>query len=369
MNKLELNIKPAGEWISGLKLPLIIAGPCSAETEEQLLMTASGIAKLDKVSIFRAGVWKPRTRPDYFEGVGSIALEWLKTVKQETGLLTAIEVANTEHLEQALKNEVDILWIGARTTVNPFYVQEIADALKGVDIPVMVKNPINPDLSLWAGALERFNHAGITKLIAIHRGFSSFEKTPYRYAPMWEIPIELKILCPDLLVICDPSHISGDARLLQRIAQKALDLDMAGLMIETHINPKAALSDAQQQITPTQLDELLSNLVYRKASSENIIFENRLEELREIIDKVDEDLLHALSKRMEVVREIGEFKRDNNITILQIKRWKKILRTRPDFGKALGLTEEFTKKLYKLIHKASIQKQTEIMNSEIVNEK
>lgn len=367
MSKLKLNIKQLNEWITGNNQPLIIAGPCSAETEEQLLTTAFEIAKLNKVSIFRAGVWKFRTRPDYFEGAGSIALEWLKTVKQETGLLTAVEVANTEHLEEALKKEVDVLWIGARTTVNPFYVQEIANALKGVDIPVMIKNPVIPDLNLWLGALERFNRAGITKLIAVHRGFSSFEKTPYRNAPMWEIPIELKILCPDLPVICDPSHISGKTELLQSLAQKAIDLDMDGLMIETHINPKVALSDASQQVTPAGLDELLTNLKYRKSSLKNKGFESHLEVLREQIDEIDKELLQTLSKRMDIVEKIGEHKRDNNITILQLKRWNEIISTRPDFAKMLGLTEEFAKKLYELIHEESIQRQTEIMNSEVVD--
>ena len=370
MSKLKININKIDEWNSGLKQPLIVAGPCSAETEEQLLTTALEIAKLNKVSIFRAGVWKFRTRPDSFEGAGSIALAWLKTVKQETGLLTAVEVANTEHLEEALKNEVDVLWIGARTTVNPFYVQEIANALKGVDIPVMIKNPVNPDLNLWAGALERFNRAGITKLIAVHRGFSSFEKTPYRNDPMWEIPIELKTLCPDLPIICDPSHISGNTDLLQSVAQKAIDLDMAGLMIETHIKPEAALSDAQQQVTPAGLDELLTNLKYRKSSRQECRengFESHLKVLRELIDNVDEKLLQTMSKRMEIVEKIGEYKRDNNITIFQLKRWNEIISTRPEFAKKLGLTEEFAKKLYELIHKESIQRQTEIMNSEAVD--
>jgi len=358
-----LNTIPLNDWLPGLKRPLIISGPCGAETEEQVLATAREIAKLNKVSIFRAGVWKPRTRPDSFEGAGNIALQWLKKVKQETGLYTAIEVANTKHVEEALKNGIDILWIGARTTVNPFYVQEIADVLKGVDIPVMVKNPVNPDINLWIGALERFNKAGINKLVAIHRGFYSFEKSKYRNAPLWEIPIEMKTLFPELSIICDPSHISGDRNLIEEVSQKALDLDMAGLMIETHIDPPSALSDARQQLTPFQLNELLNNLTIRKVKSENKEFTDQLSRLRSTIDQIDEELIEVLVKRMQVIEEIGEYKRENNVTILQIERWMEILRTRTLWAEEKGIKKEFIENVCRLLHKESIRKQTEIMNT------
>lgn len=359
---LKLDIQPVCEWLPLGRKPLIISGPCGAETEEQLLSTAGEIAKLDKVSIFRAGIWKPRTRPDAFEGVGSIGLQWLKKVKEKTGLLTAVEVANADHVAEALKYGVDIFWIGARTTVNPFSVQEIANAMKGMDIPVMIKNPVNPDIKLWIGALERINRAGITKIIAIHRGFYSFTKTVYRNVPNWEIPIELKTLFPELTIICDPSHIAGRTDLLQSVAQKALDLDMGGLMIESHINPASALSDKDQQITPQELGELLSHLVYREASINGKLFETQLEELRSIIDNIDEELLQTLSRRMAVVEKIGEYKRDNNVTILQLERWMEILKSRRFSGELIGLNEHFIKNIFELLHQESIRKQTEIMN-------
>lgn len=360
--KLELNISPLSQWLPDSSKPVIVSGPCGAETEEQLLDTARQIAKLNKVSIFRAGVWKPRTRPNSFEGVGSIGLQWLSKVKNETGLLTAVEVANAQHVEEALKNEVDILWIGARTTVNPFSVQEIADALRGTDIPVMIKNPVNPDIQLWIGALERINQAGITKLIAIHRGFYSFGKSIYRNTPQWEIPIQLKTIFPHLPVFCDPSHICGARDLLKGVAQKALDLDMDGLMIECHNDPDNALSDAKQQIKPHDLGELLAQLVCRKSSTNNTEFENQLDELRNRIDKIDEEILIALSKRMDIVEKIGEYKRDNNVTILQIERWKNIIKSRNFYAGTLGLDEDFIKKFIELIHTESIRKQTQVMN-------
>jgi chorismate mutase len=255
--KLNLKLQPLSTWVKTKNEPLLIAGPCSAETEDQLMATAHLLAKTGKVSVLRAGIWKPRTRPGEFEGIGSIGLTWLKRAKEETGLPTAVEVANAKHVEEALAAGVDILWVGARSTVNPFTVQEIADALKGVDIPVMVKNPVNPDLQLWVGALERFNNAGITKLAAIHRGFSSFEKTAFRNEPMWELAIQLKTLCPELPIINDPSHICGNRELIQYVAQKALDLDMQGLMIESHLDPSVAWTDAKQQLTPAALSELM----------------------------------------------------------------------------------------------------------------
>lgn len=363
MNQLNLDITPVNQWLPNVTRPLIISGPCGAETEEQVMATARGIAALDRVSIFRAGIWKPRTRPNSFEGVGSIGLKWLRRVKEETGLLTAVEVANAYHVEEALNSGVDILWIGARTTVNPFSVQEIADAVKGVDIPVMVKNPLHADLQLWIGALERVNNAGIKKMIAVHRGFFSSEKKKYRNAPLWEMPIELKSICPQLPIICDPSHICGRVDLLQQVSQKALDLDMFGLMIESHVNPKAALSDAKQQVTPSELENLLNSLTLRESTSDNVEFTNQLQQLRSLIDEIDEDIFRTFRRRMDVIEKIGEYKRDNNVTILQIERWLEILRTRTAWGEANGMSAEFVKKVCQLMHKESIRKQTDIMNA------
>jgi chorismate mutase len=361
MTKLK-NISTINNWFQNFSEPLIIAGPCSAESEDQVMQTAKQIADLGKVSIYRAGVWKPRTRPGNFEGVGEEALQWLKQVKSETGLLTAVEVANADHLEKAIKADIDILWIGARTTSNPFSVQELADRLKGYDKPIMVKNPINPDVQLWVGALERFYKAGVTKLAAIHRGFYPFEATTLRNIPKWEIPIELKSICHDLPIICDPSHIAGNTEYIPEIAQKAMDLNMAGLMIETHYDPTVALSDMFQQLTPKMLGKLLNGIVYRRSSSNNDGFESVLETLREQIDSIDKQMLELLSQRMNVVEDIGKYKSKNEVTILQLRRWEKIISTRVKLGKKLGLTEDFVKKLLQLVHKESIQRQTEVMN-------
>ncbi len=361
--KLNLNIQPLNSWINTNGKPLIIAGPCSAETEEQLLATANMLAKTGKVAALRAGIWKPRTRPGEFEGIGSIGLEWLKKAKQETGLPVAIEVATAKHVEEALAAGVDILWVGARSTANPFTVQEIADALKGVDIPVMVKNPVNPDLSLWIGALERINNVGITKLAAISRGFTSFEKSAFRNEPMWEITIQLKTLCPELPVICDPSHICGNRELLPYISQKALDLEMNGLMIESHIDPSVAWTDAKQQLTPAALSGLIDNLTVRKAEPADAVAKDILADLREQIDKIDDQLIQKVAERMAVVDKIGEYKKDNDITILQLNRWDEIIKKRAVFGKALKLDEEFTTRLLELIHTESIRRQAEIMNA------
>ena len=358
-----LNIIPIESWLSSEKQPLIIAGPCSAETELQVMETAIALANIPYVKVFRAGIWKPRTRPKLFEGVGNIGLQWLKRVKAETGLLTTVEVATPEHVEECLKNNIDILWIGARTAVNPFSVQEIADSLKGVDIPIIIKNPVNPDVQLWLGVIERFYQAGINKIIAVHRGFYDFEKSPYRNAPIWEIPIELKRLCPEIPIFCDPSHIAGRTSLLADISQKALDLEMSGLMIETHCNPSKALTDAKQQITPPQLIELIENLVLRKSTG-NIEFQNKLEELRSEIDCIDKDLINILSKRMGVVEEIAKYKKENDITILQIKRWTNIINNRLKEAETKGLNQEFLLKLLQLVHKYSIQLQNEIINKE-----
>jgi chorismate mutase len=360
--KLELDILPLASWLPNYQKPLLIAGPCSAESQEQMLDTASQIAAFYPNSIFRAGIWKPRTRPNTFEGIGDIGLEWMKLVKQQTGLLTATEVANTEHVEKCLKAGIDILWIGARTTVNPFSVQDIADSLKGVDIPVFVKNPINPDAQLWAGALERVNNAGIKKLAAIHRGFHSFDNGPFRNSPRWELPIELKTACSQLPVICDPSHISGTPDLIPYIAQKAMDLDMDGLMIETHFDPSVALSDAKQQIKPYQLKEILSDLNIRSSFIEDPEFRNKLEELRSVIRKLDKDLLELLAKRMAISGQIGEYKRDNHVTILQVAHWKKLFEETLTTANTLDLPEGFIKGIYELIHDESIRRQTEVMN-------
>ena len=353
------------DWFSKFKKPLIVAGPCSAESEEQVLATATELAKIEQVQVFRAGIWKPRTRPNSFEGVGAIGLQWLKKVKEQTGLLTAVEAANAQHVEECLKAEIDIIWIGARTTVNPFTVQEIADALKGVDITVMVKNPINPDVQLWQGAIERLHNVGIDKVIAVHRGFSSLSQNKFRNAPNWQIPVELKIQMPHIPVLCDPSHIAGKRELLLSVAQEALDLDMDGLMIVTHIDPLNAKSDAQQQITPAKLKELLSQLVFRSPVSGNVEFSNRLEQLRQRIDKIDLDIVDILAARMQLVEEIGLYKKENNVTILQLERWNSVLKNIVAQSEGLGMDKEFSKKLYQLVHEESIRIQTEIMNREL----
>lgn len=355
--------------ISGLfgkQRPFIISGPCSAETEEQMLTTARMLAATKKVDALRAGIWKPRTRPGQFEGAGLEGLAWLAKAKKETGLPITTEVATAAHVEACLKAGVDILWIGARTTVNPFSVQEVADALQGVDIPVMVKNPVNPDLELWLGALERIERAGIKRMAAIHRGFSSFEKGPFRNAPMWDLAIELRTRVPGLEMFCDPSHISGNRDLIALIAQKALDLDMAGLMIESHLNPDAAWSDAKQQITPAALASLIENLVVRTVSTDDKAFKDTLSLLRDQIDHIDDEIMQKMANRMKISRQIGQYKKDNSVTILQVSRWEEIVQTRVSLGKAMGLDEGFTKDLLRLVHHESIQVQTRVMNETTV---
>jgi len=360
--KLNLNVQPLSSWITATKEPLLIAGPCSAETEDQLVATAHLLKNTGRVTALRAGIWKPRTRPGEFEGIGSIGLEWLKRAKAETGLPTAVEVATAKHVEEALSAGVDILWVGARSTANPFTVQEIADALKGHDVPVMVKNPVNPDISLWIGAIERINNAGITKLAAIHRGFSSYEKSAFRNEPMWDIAIHLKTLAPHLPIICDPSHISGNRDLIGYVSQKALDLDMQGLMIESHIDPSVAWTDAKQQVTPAALSDLIDHLTLRKPETENAQVNDKLTELRNNIDKIDDLLIQKIAERMKIAEQIGTYKKENNITILQVNRWDEILNKRINYGKALKLSPDFTEKLLELLHTESIRKQTEIMN-------
>jgi chorismate mutase len=348
------------------KRPTLIAGPCSAESFEQLDSTIDGIVDLG-INVIRAGVWKPRTRPNSFEGNGEQALQWLNELKKKYPIKVATEVASTQHVELALKYSIDILWIGARTTVNPFGVQEIANAIKGVNIPVYVKNPVNPDLSLWIGAVERISGAGITDIKAIHRGFSSFQKTRFRNAPMWQIPIDFKRRCPEIPLICDPSHISGNREMLFEISQKSLDLNYDGLMIETHYSPDEALSDAEQQITPKSLGELLNRLSVRKDTSDNIVFKAHLEDLRDKVDHLDREIIEAIAARMKVVEEIGEYKKENDVTILQLERYKEILKTRPEWGQILELDPKFVMEFYKLVHEESIRKQTDIFNN-IVNQ-
>ncbi len=355
------DIDPLSSWMPCGSKPCIIAGPCSAETEEQVMDTAKHLARIPMVKVLRAGLWKPRTRPGAFEGVGDKGLKWLQRVQAETGLKVTTEVANPVHVEKALKAGIDILWLGARTVVNPFSVQEIGEALKGVDIPVMIKNPLNPDITTWMGALERINKHGVRKLVAIHRGFSFYQHSPFRNDPMWEIPIELKRLCPELPVIVDPSHICGRNNLLLSISQRAIDLEMNGLMIEVHIRPGEALTDRQQQITPEHLSSLLSQLIIRKPVG-NAEFQNLLEGLRSEIDKIDHQLIDILARRMTIVEEIGKYKKANKITILQIKRWNQIFRERIKSGQELGLSKEFIMKLLEAVHEESIQRQISIMN-------
>jgi chorismate mutase len=352
------------EWKGFAGRPLIISGPCSAESEEQVLETARQLSALKKIGIFRAGVWKPRTHPDSFEGIGSEALKWLRRVKNETGMLVGVEVANERHVYEALKYGVDMLWIGARTTVSPLTVQDISNALRGVDVMVLVKNPINPDIDLWIGALERIARAGITQLGAIHRGFSAFEKTIYRNQPNWQLPIELRRRIPHLPIICDPSHIGGSRAFLHEISQKALDLNFDGIMIESHINPEAALSDSEQQITPNDLNELLSRLILRNPDPADPKLIDILGELRQQIDIYDEHLLDLLENRMKVVEKIGLYKKENNITVLQSVRWDEIIKRATKKGAAKSLSSELIDRIFKAIHQESINCQMKIMNDD-----
>ncbi len=357
------NNKKLRTWLNamGLNHPLVIAGPCSAESEEQVLKIAHQLKKTD-ATILRAGIWKPRTRPGNFEGVGEIGLKWLKRAKDETGMLTATEVANPAHVELALKNDVDLLWIGARTTVSPFIVQEIAEALKGTDKIVLVKNPVNPDLALWLGAVERLHTSNIDKLGVIHRGFSTYEKTRYRNNPEWQIPIDLQNQFPDLPLILDPSHIAGRRDIIFDLCQTALDLNFDGLMIETHHDPDHAWSDAKQQITPKTLDQMTIDLKIRKEEGDAIEYRNKLANLRTRIDVVDHKLTEILGKRMKIADEIGMLKKKNNVAILQNKRWNEILGKMILEGKENELSEEFVLKIYKAIHQESINHQKRLIN-------
>ncbi|MEB3800957.1 bifunctional 3-deoxy-7-phosphoheptulonate synthase/chorismate mutase type II [Flavobacterium columnare] len=352
------------KWLDDLKLnhPLVIAGPCSAETEEQVLAVAHELKNSD-VSIFRAGIWKPRTRPGGFEGVGEIGLKWLKRAKEETGMLIATEVATAQHVKLALEYDVDLLWIGARTTVNPFAVQEIADALQNTDKMVLLKNPVNPDLSLWIGGLERLYQAGIKKIGVIHRGFSTYEKTKYRNNPEWQIAIDLQNKFPELVIICDPSHITGKRDMIQDVSQQALDMNFDGLMIETHCNPDQAWSDAPQQVTPLTLKQMFVDLRVRKIDENSDDYHKRISKFRAQIDDFDEKLLEILSKRMKIVDQIGLLKKEKNVAILQNNRWNEILEKIISEGEEKGLSEEFVLKIFKSIHQESIAHQEKVYKS------
>ncbi len=353
---MDLNLQPL-HLPSDNERPFVIAGPCSAETEEQVMKTAWQLAKKG-CHMFRAGVWKPRTKPGGFEGNGIKALPWLKRVKEETGMLVATEVATPTHVEQALAYGIDILWIGARTSANPFAMQDLADALRGTDATVLVKNPVNPDLELWIGALERINQAGITKLAAIHRGFSSYDKKIYRNLPMWQIPIELRRRIPDLPIINDPSHIGGRRELVAPLCQQAMDLGFDGLLVEAHCDPDKAWSDAKQQVTPDVLDYILSLIVVR---DETVTTEG-IHELRNQIDELDNQLMDLLAKRMRVCREIGQYKKEHNMTVLQPVRYSEILDKRGAQGVLCGMDAEFVKKIFENVHEESVRQQMEIIN-------
>ena len=357
-----MKIESLEAWGVDLKKPAIIAGPCSAETEEQLLETTIRI-KEQGINIIRAGIWKPRTRPNNFEGIGEEALRWIQNIKKETGVKFAVEVATPKHVYEAIKHDVDVLWIGARSTTNPFTVQEIAEALRGADVPVLVKNPINPDLALWLGAIERISNVGVTKIGAIHRGFSSFKQTRYRNLPMWQIPLELKRELSTIPLICDPSHICGTRDYIFEVSQNAIDLDYDGLIIETHRDPENAWSDAAQQITPEVLGAMIKNLKFRSPTSKDKDFITVLKELREQIDHVDKELFEILAQRMDIVEKMGLYKKKNNVTVFQKDRWQEISDTRNKWAEELGLNTEFTWDLFKLIHDASIRRQEHILNT------
>ena len=359
---LELEINPIKHWLPQINNPLIIAGPCSLETEEQAMSTAKLLAKDHRVFVYRGGVWKPRTRPGSFEGVGSIGLKWLQMVREETGMPVGTEVANAQHTEEALKAGLDVLWIGARSTASPFVVQEIADVVRGTDAVVMVKNPVNPDVQLWLGAFERLSQAGIKNMVAIHRGFTPFRETDYRNYPNWKTVIELRRLMPNLPIICDPSHIGGKREYLQDISQKSFDMGMDGLMIESHIDPSCAWSDKEQQLTPADLAKLLDRLIIRNVTTDNKLFENQLELLRNRIDALDTELLETLSSRMEIVREIGKYKRENNVTALQIGRFAELMDKRVQLGVSLNLDAHFVQQVFQHIHEDSVRMQTDILD-------
>jgi chorismate mutase len=361
---IDIEINPVKHWLPQINNPLLIAGPCSLESEEQALETARMLAKDHRIFIYRGGVWKPRTRPGSFEGIGSIGLKWLQMVREETGFPVGTEVANAQHTEEALKAGLDVLWIGARSTASPFVVQEIADVVKGTDAVVMVKNPVNPDVQLWIGAFERLSQAGIKNLVAIHRGFTPFRESEYRNYPNWKTVIELRRLMPNLPIICDPSHIGGKREYLFDISQKAFDMGLDGLMIESHRDPSCALSDKEQQLTPSDLFKLLDRLIIRTASSVNKQFENQLELLRNRIDALDRELLETLSSRMEIARQIGQYKKVNNVTAFQVGRFSELMEKRMKLGEQLNLNPHLVQQLFQYIHEDSVRMQTEIMDEE-----
>jgi chorismate mutase len=364
---VKLDLLPLSDLDEITRRPMIIAGPCSAETEDQVMESARALAGIG-IRIFRAGIWKPRTRPSAFEGVGSGGLPWLKRVKEETGMLTATEVANVKHVYEALKHGVDILWIGARTSANPFAVQEIADTLKGTDIPVMVKNPVNPDVELWIGAIERIHGSGIRRIVAIHRGFSVFARSNFRNHPHWQIPIELKRRIPNIPLITDPSHICGSRERLYEISQEAMDLNFDGIIIESHPRPEKAWSDPNQQLTPADLKVLLSRIVIRKAEVDNGLAMT-IGELRDEIDKLDDQIIDIFEQRMHIADQIGHYKKAHNVAILQSKRWDSILTRRLEMGFRKGLSNEFITRVFRAIHQESINHQARIMNIEPEEEK
>ena len=359
----KLEIIPMYEWgMFTEPKPSVVAGPCSAESQEQVMETAKGLKEMG-INVFRAGIWKPRTHPGCFEGVGAVGLKWLQKVQQEYGLKVATEVAGEKHVAECLRHGVDMVWLGARTTANPFLVQEIADALKGTDIPVLVKNPVNADLDLWIGALERLSRAGIKKLGVIHRGFSTFDKIKYRNDPQWQVAIELRSRYPELPFFVDPSHMGGSRSYIQEISQRSLDLGFEGLMIESHCNPSVALSDAKQQLTPDQLSDLLYNqLVVRDKDSDAPQWKENIDQLRAKIDVIDENLVYTLGSRMNVSRQIGEYKKENNIAIIQTARWDKVFSKVLEKGRDYGLTEKFLADVFAAIHEASVEVQNEIIS-------
>lgn len=345
------------------KRPLIISGPCSAETEEQLLATAQRLAATGKIDMLRAGIWKPRTKPGMFEGVGAKGLPWLQQAKKLTGLPTTVEVATAKQVQDALTFDVDVLWIGARTTVNPFSVQEVADALRGVDVPVLIKNPVNPDMELWSGAVERLARAGIKQIGLIHRGFSSYGNTEYRNAPMWHLAIDMKLKYPHMPFINDPSHICGRRDILLDTMQKAVDLDYDGFIIESHIDPDNAWSDAKQQVTPERLAEMLDSIVWRREDVNSEEYHAALEKLRQQINQLDDELMQILGQRMKIAEQIGKYKKDNNITILQTNRWNEIIERATAKGDKIGLSKEFITRYFDAVHMESINHQKKVLDS------
>lgn len=345
------------------KRPLIISGPCSAETEEQLLSTAQRLAATGKINMLRAGIWKPRTKPGMFEGVGAKGLPWLQKAKKITGLPTTVEVATAKQVQDALTFDVDVLWIGARTTVNPFSVQEVADALRGVDVPVLIKNPVNPDMELWSGAVERIARAGIKNIGLIHRGFSSYGNTEYRNAPMWHLAIDMKLKYPEMPFLNDPSHICGRRDILMDTMQKAVDLDYDGFIIESHIDPDNAWSDAKQQVTPEKLAEMLGAIIWRKEDVVSEAYHAALEKLRQQINQLDDELMQILSQRMKIAEQIGKYKKENNITILQTSRWNEIIERATAKGDKIGLSKEFITKYFDAVHMESINHQKKVLDS------